>query len=62
MIDLMLQAGGEQPVRLQRLRLAVEILVDDDNPFRPGNLGVMAGQRQAAFLPRRLLAASRSGD
>src|SRR5262245_8245922 len=49
-VDLVLQAGGEQPVRLDLMRLAVEIREANLHERRPLDLLVQFGNRQAAFL------------
>ena len=55
MVDLMLQHGGEEPVRLDLARLAFRIEVFDLDLRRPLDFAVKFRDRQAAFLIGRLL-------
>ena len=52
MIDLVLQTGGQQAVALQFALCAGFVEVADFHPRRPGDVGILAGKGQAAFLPR----------
>ena len=52
MVDLVLQAGGEQAVGLDLAPRAGLVQVAHLDPRRPRHVGVLAGQRQAAFLAR----------
>ena len=55
----MLQAGRQQPVRLDLLLRAGEVVVAQLHPGRAGHVGILAGQGQAALLPLRQLVADR---
>lgn len=50
MVNLVLQAGGEQPVRLDLLLLAIEVEIAHPHTGRPLHFLVIFGNRQAAFL------------
>ena len=52
-VDLVLQAGREQAVGLELLRLAVRDRDSRPSPRRALDLGVIVGDRQAAFLVDR---------
>src|SRR6476659_3161930 len=55
MVDLMLQAGGEQPLCLDLLRLQVEIEKFHFDGLRPLDLLVVFRDRQTALFVSRLL-------
>ena len=57
MVDLVLQAGGEQPFGLDLLRLAVAVEIFDAHRGRALDFGIVVGDRQAAFLVDRALVA-----
>ena len=60
MVDLVLQAGGEQAVGFDLLRLAVAVEILDPDRGRPLDLGIIVRDRQAAFLVDRALVAELS--
>ena len=59
MVDLVLQAGGQQAVGLDLALGAGLVEVAHLHPRRARHLGVLARQRQAAFLARGVLLAER---
>ena len=57
MIDLVLEAGGEQTLGLDLLLRAFPVEVADLHPRRAGHVGVLAGKRKATLLPSGQLVA-----